>query len=75
MDADTPINIRGRVRAYEARRMTLARLFAPQDWQSELRGALADTRTRKPLFARDSDVRLFAESFAIFFTAAMMFLI
>lgn len=75
MDADTPIDIRGRVRAYEARRTTLARLFAPPDWESELRSALVASRTRKPLFSRDGDIRLFAESFAIFFTATMMFLI
>lgn len=75
MDADTPIDIRGRVRAHGARQTILARLLAPDDWQGELRSALAEHRTRRPLFARDSDIRLFAESFAIFFTAAMMFLI
>ncbi|MGN6597034.1 hypothetical protein [Sphingopyxis terrae] len=75
MDSDEYIDIRERIRAYGARQLVLARLSAPEDWQGELRGALAAQRERPALWSRDSDFRLFAESFAIFFTAAMMFLI
>ena len=75
MDSDDPIDIRGRLRAHGARQARIARLAALQDWQGELRQALAETRAASPLFARDADIRLFAESFAIFFTAAMVFLI
>ena len=75
MDSDDPIDIRRRLRAYSARQVQIARLAAPQDWQGELREALAETRAARPLFTRDGDIRLFAESFAIFFTAAMVFLI
>lgn len=75
MDSDDPIDIRGRLRAHGARQAHIARLAAPQDWQGELRQALTETRARQPLFMRSSDIRLFAESFAIFFTAAMIFLI
>ena len=75
MDSDDPIDIRRRLRAYGARQVQIARLAAPQDWQGELREAIAQTRARQPLFVRDGDIRLFAESFAVFFTAAMMFLI
>ncbi len=74
MDSDDPIDIRGRVRAYGARQVQIARLAAPADWQGELREALASRRTARPLFARDGDFRLFVESFAVFFTAAMVFL-
>ncbi|PZQ23078.1 MAG: hypothetical protein DI569_05470 [Sphingopyxis macrogoltabida] len=75
MTPDDTIDIRARVRAHGIRQRTIARLSAPDDWQAELRGALVQARGRKPLFARDGDIRLFAESFAIFFTATMMFLI
>lgn len=75
MDSDDHIDIRGRIRAYGARQVQIARLAAPQDWQGELRQEIGRTRARQPLFVRDGDIRLFAESFAIFFTAAMVFLI
>lgn len=75
MDSDDHIDIRGRLRAHGARQTQIARLAAPQDWQGDLRQALGRTRARQPLFLRDGDIRLFAESFAIFFTAAMVFLI
>jgi hypothetical protein len=41
MDSDEHIDIRERIRAYGARQLVLARLSAPEDWQGELRGALA----------------------------------
>ena len=75
MDSDDPIDIRRRIRAHAARQAQIARLAAPRDWQGDLRQALAETRARQPLFVRTADIRLFAESFAIFFTAAMMFLL
>ncbi|MBA3941426.1 MAG: hypothetical protein C0520_09480 [Sphingopyxis sp.] len=75
MDSDEHIDIRGRIRAYGARQLTLARLSAPDDWQDELRGALRAQRAPRPIFARDGDLRLFLESFAVFFTATMIFLL
>lgn len=75
MDSDDHIDIRRRLRAHGARQLTLARLSAPDDWQGELRGALAEQRRRPSPFSHGSDIRLFAESFAIFFTATMMFLL
>ncbi|GAO78746.1 MULTISPECIES: hypothetical protein [unclassified Sphingopyxis] len=74
MDSDNHINIRTRVREYGARRLVIARLNAPADWQSELRTALAAHREPATIFS-NNDFRLFLQSFAIFFTAAMMFLI
>ena len=74
MDSDNHINIRTRVREYGARRLVIARLNAPADWQSELRTALAAHREPAMIFS-NNDFRLFLQSFAIFFTAAMMFLI
>ena len=75
MKSNELIDIRGRIRAFGARQLTLARLSAPADWEGELRNALRDQRRAPSAFARGSDVRLFAESFAIFFTAAMVFLL
>lgn len=74
MDSDNHINIRTRVREYGARRLVIARLNAPADRQSELRTALAAHREPATIFS-NNDFRLFLQSFAIFFTAAMMFLI
>ncbi|MGQ3101352.1 MAG: hypothetical protein CVT78_03360 [Alphaproteobacteria bacterium HGW-Alphaproteobacteria-17] len=68
------IDIRGRIRAHTARQLTIARLGAPDDWQAELRHALAAHREPATIFA-GSDLRLFLQSFAVFFTATMMFLI
>ena len=75
MDSDGQIDIRGRLRAQAARQLTIARLGAPDDWQGELRDALRAQRVLPSPWARGSDARLFVESFAIFFVAAMMFLI
>ncbi len=75
MDSDEQIDIRSRIRAYGARQLTLARLSAPADWQDELRSALRAQRTPRPIFSSGGDVRLFLESFAVFFTATMIFLL
>lgn len=70
------IDIRNRIRAHGARQLTLARLSAPADWQGELRRALvADRPAPRPFWTHDGDLRLFLESFAVFFTATMMFLL
>ncbi|MDK2761388.1 MAG: hypothetical protein KYX64_08520 [Sphingopyxis sp.] len=74
MDSDAHINIRRLVRAHGVRQLTIARLSAPADWQAELRTALAAHREPVTIFA-GSDLRLFVQSFAVFFTAAMMFLL
>lgn len=74
MDSDDHIDIRTRVREYGARRLVIARLSAPVDWQGELRTALAAHREPVTIFS-DNDFRLFLQSFAIFFTATMMFLL
>jgi len=75
MDSDAQIDIRERLRAYAARQLAIARLSAPEDWQGELREALRAQRALPSPWARGSDVRLFVESFAIFFVATLMFLI
>lgn len=74
MDSKDHIDIRSRIRAHGARQLVIARLRAPADWQGELRTALAAHREPVTIFA-GSDLRLFIQSFAIFFTATMMFLI
>lgn len=74
MDSEHRLDIRTRVREYGSRRLTIARLSAPADWQGELRAALAAHREPATIFS-NNDFRLFLQSFAIFFTAAMMFLI
>lgn len=75
MDAEDQIDIRGRLRAHSARQLRIAQLNMPDNWQAELRGMLQAERVAPPLLARGSDMRLFLESFAIFFVATMMFLI
>lgn len=74
MDSNDHIDIRHRVRAHGARQLVIARLNAPEDWQRELRTALAAHREPVSIFA-GSDLRLFLQSFAVFFTAMMMFLL
>lgn len=74
MDSKDHIDIRSRIRAHGARQLVVARLRAPADWQGELRTALAAHREPVTIFA-GSDLRLFIQSFAVFFTATMMFLI
>jgi len=75
LDPEERVDIRGMVRAHGARQLAIARLSAPADWAGELRRKLAEERTPEPMFVSSSDIRLFAESFAIFFTATMMFLL
>lgn len=74
MDSSEHIDIRGRVRDHGARRLVIARLNAPVDWQRELRAAIAAHREPATIFS-NNDLRLFLQSFAIFFTATMMFFI
>ncbi len=74
MDSDDHIDIRRRIRAHAARQLVIARLSAPDDWQRELRIAIAAHREPVTIFSND-DFRLFLQSFAIFFTATMMFLL
>jgi len=74
MDSDDHIDIRGRVRDHGTRQLVIARLRAPADWQDELRAALAAHRQPVTIFSAD-DFRLFVQSFAIFFTATMIFLL
>lgn len=71
---DQPIDIRARLRANQQRSVHVARLSAPVDWQAELREAIASTRLPRPLLFSRADARQFLQSFAIFFTAAMVFL-
>lgn len=74
MESDDHIDIRERVRAHGARQLAIARLNAPEDWQGELRAALAAHREPVTIFS-GNDFRLFLQSFAIFFTATLMFLV
>ncbi|MGH6695022.1 hypothetical protein [Sphingopyxis sp.] len=74
MDSNDHIDIRDRVREHGTRQMVIARLSAPADWQGELRTALAAHREPVTIFS-NNDFRLFFQSFAIFFTATMMFLL
>ncbi|MBO9695606.1 MAG: hypothetical protein J7499_05360 [Sphingopyxis sp.] len=74
MDSDDHIDIRGLVRDHGARQLVIARLNAPADWQGELRTALVAHREPVTIFSKN-DFHLFLQSFAIFFTATMMFLI
>lgn len=75
MDSDDQIDIRSRIRAHTLRQLAIARMSAPDNWQDELREALVAQRAVPSMWARGSDFRLFIESFAIFFVAAMAFLI
>ncbi|MEQ8309660.1 MAG: hypothetical protein RIA72_03065 [Sphingopyxis sp.] len=72
MDSGEHVDIRGRIRAHGARQLTIARMNAPADWQGELRAALATHRKPATIFS-NNDFRLFLQSFAIFFTATMLF--
>ena len=72
MDSNDHVDIRGRIRAHGARQLTIARMNAPADWQDELRRALAGHRESATILS-NNDLRLFLQSFAIFFTATMLF--
>ena len=73
-DPELRIDIRDRVRAHGNRQVIIARMIAPADWQGELRHELAQHRAPLSMVG-SSDLKLFLQSFAIFFTATMMFLI
>ena len=73
-DPELRIDIRERVRAHGKRQLVIARMAAPTDWQGVLRHELAQYRAPMSMVGA-SDLKLFLQSFAIFFTATMMFLI
>lgn len=68
------INIRHRVRAHHLRQLKVAALAAPADWEAALRAALIAERRPVPIIVSASDVRLFVQSFTIFFVTLMVFL-
>lgn len=74
IDPDLRIDIRDRLRAHGRRQLVIARMRAPADWEGALRRELAQHRRPQPIFGA-TDLKLFLQSFAIFFTATMMFLI
>lgn len=73
IDSET-INIRHRVRAHHLRQLKVAALAAPADWQAALRDALVAERKPVPLIVSMADLKLFFQSFAIFFVTLMVFL-
>jgi len=77
MDAFDPeirIDIRDRVRAHGARQVAIAWRSAPSQSAGAFSRAIAQHREPVTIF-HGSDLRLFVQSFLIFFTATMMFLI
>lgn len=74
MDSDDHVDIRKRIKAHGARQVVIARMIAPANWEGELRRAIAVHRKPVTIFS-NNDLRLFLQSFAIFFTATVMFLI
>lgn len=73
-DEEVPINIRQRLRDHHLRQLKVAALGAPADWQSALRQALTAERQPQPLWLSARDLKLFLQSFLIFFTTLMVFL-
>jgi hypothetical protein len=73
IDSET-INIRHRVRAHHLRQLKVAALAAPADWQAALRDALAAERKPVPLIVSTADLKLFLQSFTVFFVTLMVFL-
>lgn len=73
-DENLPIDIRKRLRDHHLRQLKVAALGAPADWQSALREALVAERQPQPLWLSPRDVKLFLQSFLIFFTTLMVFL-
>lgn len=69
-----PIDIRQRLRDHHLRELKVAALGAPADWQSALREALAREYVKPPIGLSPRDVKLFLQSFLIFFTTLMVFL-
>lgn len=73
-DPELRIDIRDRLRSHGRRQLVIARMSAPADWEGALRYELAQHRRPQTLVG-STDLKLFLQSFAIFFTATMMFLI
>ncbi len=73
-DSDDSVNIRQRVRDHHLRQLKVAALGAPADWQLALREALIAERKPQPLWVSARDVKLFLQSFVIFFVTLMVFL-
>ena len=75
IDTDSPaVNIRQRLREHHLRQLRVAALAAPADWQSALRDALIAERKPVPLVVSTADVKLFLQSFVVFFVTLMVFL-
>lgn len=72
-DSDA-VNIRQRVREHHLRQLKVAALAAPADWQAALRAALIAERKPAPVIVSMRDVKLFLQSFGIFFVTLMVFL-
>jgi hypothetical protein len=68
------IDIRQRLREHHLRQLKVAALGAPVDWQKALQEALIAERKPQPLWISGRDVKLFLQSFLIFFTTLMVFL-
>ena len=73
-DPELRIDIRDRLRSHGRRQLVIARMQAPVDWEGALRREIAQHR-RPQSVVGSTDLKLFLQSFAIFFTATMMFLI
>jgi hypothetical protein len=73
-DPNEPTDIRQRLRDHHLRQLKIAALGAPADWQSALREALtAERKASEPLISF-RDIKLFVQSFVIFFVSLMVFL-
>jgi hypothetical protein len=68
------VDIRQRLREHHLRQLKVAALAAPADWQSALRATLATERQPEPLWLSVRDLKLFLQSFLIFFVTLMVFL-
>lgn len=73
IDSET-VNIRQRVREHHLRQLKVAALAAPADWQAALRDALIAERKPVPLIVSTADLKLFLQSFVVFFVTLMVFL-
>lgn len=72
-DSELRIDIRDRIRDHGKRQLVIARMNAPVDWEAALRQAIAQHREPVKVF-QGSDLKLFVQSFLMFFTATMVFL-
>ena len=73
-DPELRVDIRDRIRDHGRRQVAIARLSAPVDWEGALRQAITQHREPVTIF-KGSDLKLFVQSFLMFFTATMVFLI